>query len=264
MTKNTAQRLNWRGFGACATMVLLLLGSLATAQEGLPDGAVVLDRYAEATGGRVAYDRLTTRVTKGIIELPGQGITFELVTRSAKPNKVSAVLTSEALGTIQRGTNGVDAWETSVMAGPRLIEGAELAAVLRDATFDKLIYWRGAFKSAETRGIQEVEGTRCFQVVLTPNSGQPQTAYFAVDSGLLLKVEAVLETAAGNVPTQSFSLDYKKVDGILIPFTAEVVALGQKRVIRLSSVEHNVALPEGSFDPPEDVAPLLAARATTQ
>lgn len=266
MTWNTArpQRHNRSGLGAVVTTALLLSASPAAGQGALPDGAAVLDRYAEATGGREAYDRLSTRVSTGTLELPAQGIAFDFVTQAAKPNKVAAVLSSAALGTVQRGTNGVDAWETSVMTGPRLIEGAELATVLRDATFDKLIYWSAAYQRAETMGIQEVEDTPCYQVVLTPSSGQPQTTYFALDSGLLMKVETVLETAAGDVPMQSFSRDYRKVDGILIPFTAEVVVLGQKRVIRLSSVEHNVSLPEGSFDPPQDVAPLLVRRVETQ
>lgn len=250
-----------RGRAAVVATVALSLALIApafAAEEQLPDGAAVLDRFVEVTGGAEAYEGLRTSHITGTLEFAGQGVTFQMVRYGARPNKAAVTLTSEAFGEIRRGTDGVAAWETSVMSGPRLMQGDELAEALRDATFESVAAWRDLWEAATNTGIETVKEYRCYRVELSPRTGGPQTVYFDVESGLPVKVEREVRSAMGNVPVVSYSSDWREAGGVLIAHRIEVEAAGQTRVVTFDSVEYNVELPAGCFDPPQDVQKLLA------
>jgi len=234
----------------------------AAGDLALPDGAAVMDRFVVATGGAEAYARLVNRVMRGVLEIPAAGVSFELVRYTSRPARSAATLTSEAFGTIQRGCDGRVAWESSLMTGPRVLEGGELEGALREAFFDAVPGWREVWREATTAGIEEVDGRPCYRVELTPKLGSPQTVWFDVESGLMVKAETVVVTAMGEVPATTKVSDWQSADGVLVARRAEVVATGQARVVRITGVEHNVELPAGCFDPPADVAKLLLASAS--
>jgi len=260
MNELTMTRTRLRGLAAVTAVAVTftLFGPARATCEDLPTGAEVLDRFVEVTGGADAYEGLRTSRTTGTLELAGQGVTFEMVRYGARPNKAAVILTSEAFGEIRRGTDGVAAWETSVMSGPRLMEGDELAELLRDATFDSVAGWRGLWESADTTGVETVNDRPCYRVELHPRTGGPQTVWFDVDTGLLVKVEREVRSVMGNVPVVSYSSDWREAGGVLISHRAEVVAAGQTRVVTVDSVDYNVDLPGDCFVPPPDVQKLLS------
>jgi hypothetical protein len=47
--------------------------------------------------------------------------------------------------------------------------------------------------------------------------------------------------------------DYKKVDGILLPHKVQQKALTQQIVISIDKVQHNIEMPAGRFELPEDI-----------
>ena len=243
---------------AALAVALVLTGPAFAADEDFPDGAAILDRYVEATGGAAAHERLQNSRIKGTFELAGQGITFEMVRYGARPNKAAVTMTSEAFGTIERGTDGVAGWETSLMTGARLMEGDELAEAVRDATFDSVAGWRDVWEAAETLGVETVRERPCYRVELRPRTGGPQVVFYDVETGLVVKVERAVKSVMGTVPVESYTSDWRETDGVLVAHRAEVVAAGQTRVVTLESVEYNVDLPAGCFDPPAAVKKLLA------
>jgi hypothetical protein len=226
-------------------------------EEALPEAEAILDGYIEATGGKAAYEKITNRVTKAKLEITAQGIAMNLTIYAARPNKSYMLIESEAIGTIEKGTDGTTVWEMSAMLGPQVKDGQEKIDTLREAMFDKFVNWREMYEKAECVGIEMLSEKPALKVVLTPRDGKPQSFYFDQASKLLVKVELTVENPMGTIPVETFLEDYRSIDGVLLPHKSRVVAMGQERVLTTESVEHNVELPPDRFDLPAEIRAIL-------
>jgi hypothetical protein len=229
-----------------------------TTHAALPAGEEVMEQAIMATGGREAYGKLHNRVIRGFMEMPAMGLKATMTAYAAAPDLAYAVFESPALGKIESGSNAGTCWEISMMAGPRILDGEERAAVMRESIFNNTIHWRDLYRKVETTGIDSVNGEACYKVLLTPNEGQVETHYFAVNSWLLLKAESTINSNVGSIRMETYPSDYREVDGILYAHSSRQVIMGiQQMVIKSETVEHNVALPEGIFDLPADIRALV-------
>jgi hypothetical protein len=141
--------------------------------------------------------------------------------------------------------------------GPQIKEGQERADFLREAVLDKYARWRETYAEAECVGTETVNGKPAYKVILTPKDGPPQSLYFDQASNLLVKVGLTVENPMGVIPVESFLEDYRKVDGLLLPYTVKVVVMGQERLMTTESIEQNVDLPEDRFALPEPIRALI-------
>lgn len=232
-------------------------GELRSVEETSLTGAEILERYTQATGGLEAYDKIQNRITKGTFAIPQIGIQGPLTIYHARPDQVYTLLEIEALGKTESGISGDVAWEMSLAAGPRIKEGNERTDALRDGIFDGYAKWREIYDQVEYAGSAEINGRSCHKVILSPESGNPRTLYFDQETNLLAKVEASVESQMGIIPVESFPEDYMEVAGILLPHTTKTVIMGQERIVTIESVEHNVQMPNGIFELPEEVKALI-------
>ena len=72
--------------------------------EALPTVDQVLSKYEQAIGGRAAFEKLHSRVMKGVQTVGGTEIPVEIY--QAAPNKVVSILTTPQQGVIMSGYNG--------------------------------------------------------------------------------------------------------------------------------------------------------------
>ena len=247
-----------------ACLFLLPLASAVRAEEALPEAGKILDKYVKATGGVKAYDKIENRVIKGTLELAGQGITLEMTLYQAKPQLSYTLVESDVTGKIEKGTSDGVAWENSMMSGPRIPEGEERDLMLLGATMDAMVYWRDNYEKVETAGVETVGDQETYKVVITPKLGPEQSVFFDKENGLVVKVMTTIDSPMGKVPLETYAKDYRKVDGILLSFAAEIDIMGGKRLMTMNSIEHNVDLPPGTFDLPEPIKALLNKDAATE
>jgi len=137
------------------------------------------------------------------------------------------------IGKIEKGTDGAIAWEVSRPPAPGFSDGQERTDFVREATFDRMVRWRDVYEKTETAGVADVDGRPCFKVTLTPPGARPQTYYFDRETGLISKVEILVASPMGSVPTESFFSDYRRVDGVLLPFKMKVKVAGQERAVTI-------------------------------
>jgi len=104
---------------------------------------------------------------------------------------------------------------------------------------------------------EAIDGQPAYKVILTPKDGRPQDLFFEQASKLLVKVAMTVENPMGVIPLETFLGDYRNVDGILLPYTARVVVMGQERLMTTESIEQNVDLPEDRFGLPEEIRALI-------
>jgi hypothetical protein len=248
------------GWGAAAVLAMAVGGGPVRAQgqtSALPTGEAVLTKYVEATGGVAAYDAIKNRVVHARMEIQGAAVVLGVTVYSAAPASLYTLVESEATGRIESGVSDGVAWENSAMRGPVVKDGLERDDALRDAIFDRIARWKEHLKSAECVGTTDVGGKPAYRVVATPKSGSPQTLYFDKDTGLLVRTEATVNSAAGAVAVVAEPGDFRKVDGVMLAFTSRMKVMGQERVVTIEKVEHNVALPDDRFALPPEIRALV-------
>lgn len=245
-----------------ALAALALVGSFVapvSAEDKLPTGKEVLERYIEKTGGKEKYEAIETMLVKSKMEFVGQNIVADLSIRTAKPNLVSANFEIPGIGVIKRGTDGKYGWEESPMTGPRLLEGAELASMLEESDMTSVVNFDKQYSKIETVGTESINDKKAFKVELTSKSGRTETRFYDAETGYLVRTNAVQATQMGDLPTQVDMSDYKEVGGLVIPHTTSVIAGPQVMKVTLMSVETNVTHPEGAFAPGADIKELITA-----
>jgi hypothetical protein len=228
-----------------------------TPAKGLPTAESILDRYIEVTGGRAAYEKHTSEVMMGTIAFPEQGLSGTLTRYAAAPDKEYSVVELGPIGKIESGVSGGVAWEKSAILGPRVKSGEEKDQAMREARFNAPIEWRKLFTKAETSGKDAVNGEECYKVALTPATGKPETQFYSIKTGLLLKTTATAVSPMGEVAVEVLVSDYKKFGGVLYPTRSKQKAGEQELDISVTSVNLDTAVPAQSFELPADVKALL-------
>lgn len=254
---------------ACCGLVLVMSSPVLAQMEGsapkaetpaadLPSGESILDRFIEKTGGKAAYEAVTSRVTKGTMNMAAMGISGTLVITQKAPNMILSEIEITGMGKVQQGSDGNVVWERNPMMGVRLVEGGERDALKRQLALDAQANWRNYFKSATTIGMGNVDGKETYKVEVIDNAGTKSTMHYEVESGLLVRMEAVTATQMGEIPMVVSMTEYKDFGGTLVP-TKMLTDIGggmAQQEIAITDVQTNIEIPEATFALPDDVKKL--------
>jgi hypothetical protein len=236
----------------------LLVAPALFAADPLPSAESILDRFVEVTGGKQAYQKRKSEISKGTVEYASLGIKGAIVRYAAEPGNYYSTLEIEGLGKVEMGVSGGVAWESSALLGSRIKSGVERAEAIREATLNANLEWRRLYSKVATEGIETIDGEECYKVVMTPPEGRPDIAYFQKKSGLEVKLTTVGTTQMGDVPIELVVAEYKNLGGILTPSKVIQKAGGQEFSITINSVEENPTIPPERFDLPAEVQALAA------
>ena len=231
-----------------------------------PTGEQIIDKYIEATGGKAAYEKITSRVITGKMSVPAQGISGDVVVHQKAPNLSHTTISIPQLGgKIERGFNGEVGWEKNPMTGSRIFEGEEKQQMLREAALNTELNWRDIYKSAELVGKEDIKGKPAYKVKMTTKSGNEETRFYDVESGLLVQTQMTIKNVQGEFPVVVTPSDWRDVNGVKMPFksSTELKSLGMEQLITMDKVETNVDVPESTFALPEDIKELAKKTATT-
>ena len=244
----------------------LLLGSLQVlrADDQYDAQAVtLLDKYVDASGGKVAYDAIKNRVIKAELSMPSRGVTGKMLAYSARPDQFYAVIETPQ-GKLQRGWNGKTAWMIEPAYGPRILEGLERAAVVRDSTQDRFAQWRDLFEQAKYEGEEEIGGKKCAKIVLTfrpidpEEKESPVTVYLDSTTGLI-KPQYTTELIGPQRLVQVTAVldDYQQTSGVLLARKMTLKVADREQEIKVTSVECNTQIPASIFVLPKEIQELL-------
>lgn len=236
--------------------VVVLFAAPLAAQEALPKGDAIMDKYIDVTGGKDAYAKVRSAVYTGAMDIPAAGIKGKVTSYRAAPNKMYTEANLEGLGKTEEGTDGMVVWEISSFGGPRVKQGEERTAALRQAAFDADTNWRKHFAKVETKGVEKVDGKDCYKLELTATGENPQTRFYDKSSGLLVKLVAKPKTQVGELPIETAISDYKKVGEVLIPHKIQIKANNMDIILTFDKVEQNVTIPDDRFKLPDDIKKL--------
>jgi hypothetical protein len=241
-----------------AAMVLSL--SLARAADDLPKADTILDKYVEVTGGKAAYEKHHSEISKGSFSMAAMGLKGDVTAYRAEPDKSLTEIDLAGIGKVREGSDGTVFWSINPMMGPHVKEGPEKAQAQLSSRFNAELKWRDIFKDAKTVGADTVDGKDCYKVQLTPADGSPITQCYDKDSGLMVKMTMTAQGPMGDQPVDSFVGDYRKEGDVLMPHKIKQSAAGQEVVITIDSVTFNADIPADKFAVPDEIKALATKK----
>ena len=210
----------------------------------------VLKRYEKAIGGRDAFGPLTSRVSKGRLDVLGKSYGGRVEFYAKAPNKSLTVMNAEPFGLFKRGFDGRTGWNVSASLGFQNLAGAELAALAVEADFYREVRLRELYPQIRLVGLVTQNYHDVYKIEATPRSGVAEYLYFDVQSGLLTRRDVTRQTSQGPALAEFYFSDWRVVDGVKIPFKTTELLPNAKYVFTMEEVKHNVALDETLFRPP--------------
>jgi hypothetical protein len=240
----------------CLTLAVSALAQTAPKEadkkpaEALPTIDQILAKAIEATGGKAAIEKHNSRVMKGTLEIPAMGMTGTTETYAKAPNKFANIATISGFGSFSQGYDGKIAWSNDPVQGLRELSGAELALARREAEFYSDLKFKEMYPKAVVKGKEKVGSGEAYVVEATPAEGGPEKLYFDVQTGLLVRRDFTLDSAQGQIPTETYLEDYRVVDGVKIPHTIRQSNPAVQFTIKVTEVKHNVPVDDAKFNKP--------------
>jgi photosynthetic reaction center cytochrome c subunit len=215
-----------------------------------PTADQVLDRYVNAIGGRAAWTKLNSRISKGTIEIPSMNnLSGSVEIHEKAPNSMLAVITL-AGAVFEQGFDGTTAWSDDPQNGLRVLSGAELEDARREADFYHPLDLKKLYTKMTVSGLEKVGDRDAYVVQASNGNGDPDKMYFDAESWLLVRAVNHRNTPDGVKVFQAEVGDYKVVDGVKLPFTVHQSSAESAFTIHFTEIQHNLELADGQFAKP--------------
>lgn len=218
----------------------------------------IVEKHLAAIGGRAALAKLTSRKAVGTVTLTTEAGDLtgpaELYTKA--PNKSRALLTidltpvgmSETM-TIDQRFNGTEGWAKNSMQGDTQILGNQLDNMRNSSFPSSLLTYKEQGTKIELLPKETVGGKELIVLQVTPKAGSVSKMYLDPQTFLVVRsVARISSPEVGELEQTSEQSDYRAVDGVQIPFSVVNTSAVQKITIKLTSVEHNVAMDDAMFN----------------
>lgn len=197
----------------------------------LPTADAIFEKYVLASGGQAAFEKITSRVSTGTVELTALSMIGKVEFDEQTPNQSTIIIDAPGLGVTQRTFDGSRAWLQDPLVGLISFSGLGLEIAKAAAAFNKQSRLRELYPAARLIGKEKLNGKDVFVVQMGFERG-----YFDAADGLLLR--------KGN----TFYDDYREVDGVKLPFKIrEDVISGVGLIYQLTEIKHNVSIDETKF-----------------
>src|SRR5262249_22903436 len=107
-----------------------------------------------------------------------------------------------------------------------------------------------------------IGGEQCYEVVLTPATGQLEHQFYSVKSGLLMRTTTVAASQMGDIDVEVNVSDYKAFGGVKMPTRSQQKAGNQQISIVIEDVKDE-SIPATRFEPPPDVSAAIRKAAAS-
>ena len=216
----------------------------------VPSVDELLARYVEAMGGAKTINAVTSRVTKGTLDVAGvsRGGSFEVYAQA--PNKSLTIIQAHPFGTIKLGFNGRSGWSQTT-AGVRPVKNpVELALLQRDSDLYAAVRMKNNYAKVSVAGTSQIGYRDVYVLDLQPAVGALERVYLDTKTYLPARVNTVRKNGTVAEPVEIYFDDWHAVDGIQYPFSISQRFAKLTLSFTVREIRHNVALDASLFEPP--------------
>lgn len=211
----------------------------------LPTLDAVLAKYVAAIGGRDAHRRITSRVSKGRVDVPGVSFGGKLEVYAKAPNKSLSVMNVEPAGLIKEGFDGRSGWSLTGNGSD-----VDRAAVI-DADFYRETRLAELYSRIKLIGKVKEGFRQVYLVEALPKGGAAaENLYFDVENGLLVRRDVTRSTPKGSVRAEVYFSDWREIDGVRLPFKITQVLPKMRYVITFEDIKQNIPVDDAMFRRP--------------
>ena len=224
----------------------------AQLQEAIAVGAV-LSRHEKSIGGAEAVARIHTRVTHLVLDISTTGTRTSETISQKSPDRILIETSTPGMGREARGYDGTTGWRSSELEGYRPLKPAELAGLIGEGGIHLVGRLAENYPFRRLAGERVINGRPAVAVALASQQGPAGTFYFDKENGRLLRVASpVAGDRANSTETMTDFSDFRKVDGLEIPFELVQTSPLARVTSTVKSVENNVPLDDAIFRPRRD------------
>ena len=207
-----------------------------------PTAQQVFEHYSEVIGGRAAWEKLTSRVSRGTVRTEGIDGTGTMLVYERAPNQELSIMTWPNGYVFRDGFDGKSGWEQNPggkvkeLEGPRAADRRALSDFYSEINFTKI------YPHPKMVGQKTADGRLAYVVEACIPGGNQRLLYFDAESWLLFRTD-LFENPLSPAPTTIFRQDdYRDVDGIKYPFKGSVQGPGVNEQFRFTVLHHNVTV----------------------
>ena len=241
-------------------LILPLLFNLASSTQtfpqrrsaGTPNPVDIVERYIAAIGGRTNWSSLSSKLTRGSIQLPDARTSGTIEIYEKSPNRLLVKAFIRGVGSYRTGFDGVEGWQREVDGTVKRLFGAELVRIKRDAD---LIHETRILQNCSTLRYKRRERLNSGEAhVLTcipvDDPALPRTMYFDAKSGLKVREDLVYVRGSEKMPVSAWLSDYRKVQdaGILVPHVIIEATSKGTQIVRVEQVTVNSPVDMAMFN----------------
>jgi outer membrane lipoprotein-sorting protein len=229
---------------------MLVVATSASARAESVDEIVA--KHLQARGGADKVQGVQTlRMTGKLVAGPGIEAPFTIEVK--KPGRMRFEVVVQGM-TIVQAVDGDSGWTIQPMTGKKDAErmtADDLKAAQEQADIDgPLVDYKKKGHKVELVGKEKIEGTDAYKLKVTKKNGDIEYLYLDADAFLEIKVEGKRVMRGTPVEFEATSGDYKKVSGVMFPFSAEFGNKGEKLKLSFTKIEVNPKLDDARFKMP--------------
>jgi len=223
-------------------------GQTVQKSNSLPSVDELLAKYVEALGGAAALKAVTSRVTRGTMDVVGvsRGGKFEIYAQA--PNKNLTTIEAHPFGVVKVGYNGRTGWTRSA-TGVRILKGQELARLQRDADFYGDLALKSNYSKITLAGMSKIGYREVYVLDLQPTAGALERLYLDAQTYLPVRVNTTEILGANSAQVEIYLDDWRAVDGVKYPFSRTQRYPKLTLTFTVQEIKHNVAIEANIFEP---------------
>ena len=231
----------------CAALVVCGAPRAQNSAPGVPD---ILNRYINALGGHDAIAKLTSRISKGALEVSGMDGIGTAESYAKAPDKYCSIITFPGYGEAKQGYDGKIGWSKAPDTGIVEMTGQELGSEKRGSDFYLALRIPDLYPKLTLKGQEEIGGFPAYVIEADPGDGALRRMYFDLSSGLMVRSDEEHDSPDGRDVAQTFLSDYREVDGVKLPFAVRQTHGATTFIVKLNDVRMNQPIDDSIFAKP--------------
>ena len=235
-----------------AASLAILVVALPVAAEELDD---VLAKNYEARGGLEKITSVESARITGTMSIGGGQMQAPFVWEWKRPDKLRMEFSLQGMTGIQ-AFDGSTGWSVMPFTGatePQEMPASEVKELRSQADFEgEVVDWEEKGHQLELVGKETVEGTEAWAIRVTKADGDVVTVYLDAEYYLEIKQRGSRDVRGQEIDFETSVGDYKDVDGLMVPHSMEVQAVGMpmSQTITFEMVELDVPIDDDRFAMP--------------
>jgi outer membrane lipoprotein-sorting protein len=236
------------------TFAWLLVAGLAGAAVQAQTADEIINKNLEARGGKDKIKAVQTARMTGKLVM-GQGMEAPITMELARPNKMRMEFTLQGMTGVQ-AYDGKSGWSVMPFMGktePEKMSDDDVKQAEDMADMDGLLVdYKEKGHQVEYVGKEDVEGTPAYKLKVTKKNGDVVNVYIDSESYMEIKDAGKVKVRGQEIEGQTTFGDFKKVEGIVYPFSIEQKSSAGPggMTISISKIEVNPAVDNSRFAMP--------------